>query len=458
MVPADPIYQPLPSVRSISPTPEVAMTKQFSFLLLAFVLLFAANSALANPHMPLSTRAVSEDPSEAAAAIAELRAIGPAGLQTLVEANRNAIDQHIANPTLKSTPEWLRIVAALDGVSQQKDSYLSGLYWYTDLSEARKAATASGKPILSLRLLGKLTDELSCANSRFFRTVLYSNATVSQSLRDRFILHWETERPVPIITIDFGDGRKLQRTITGNSIHYILDNEGRLLDALPGLYGPTAFLHRLTDAETLFQQLRTATTQQRVLQRNTYYRTRLNKIQIEWLEDIKRIGGKEPEGISIQRGRNGEALSIMPLAVSKAMTETTMLRGMMAGSEALGRITDEAAWKKIAALHMDGAKLDERSISLIRRQTQALPDAAKSLPALLQQFQELIALDTVRNEYRMHTRIYGWMITDLGRTDLATFNAKVYRELFITPKSDPWLGLLPADVYTGLENGGVVGQ
>ena len=434
------------------------MTRQMSFLFLAFVLLYAANSALANPPLPLTTRAVSEDPSEATAAIAELRAIGPAGLQTLFEANRDAIDQHIANPTLKSTPEWSRIMAALDGVSQQKDSYLSGLYWYTDLSEARKAATAAGKPILSLRLLGKLTDELSCANSRFFRTVLYSNATVSQSLRDRFILHWETERPAAIITIDFGDGRKLQRTITGNSIHYILDNEGRLLDAVPGLYGPASFLSRLTDGETLFQQLRTATPQQRLLQRNRYYRTRLNKIQIGWLEDIKRIGGKEPEGIAVQRGRNGEALSIMPLAVSKAMTETTMMRGMMAGSEALGRITDEAAWKKIAALHMDEAKLDERSLSLITRQTQGLPDAAKSLPALLQQFQELIALDTVRNEYRMHTRIYGWLIADLGRSDLATFNTKVYSELFITPKSDPWLGLLPADVYTGLDNGGVVGQ
>jgi len=58
----------------------------------------------------------------------------------------------------------------------------------------------------------------------------------------------------------------------------------------------------------------------------------------------------------------------------------------------------------------------------------------------------------------MHTQIHGWLIADRGRSDLATFNAKVYTELFITPKSDPWLGLLPADVYTGLENGGVVAK
>ncbi len=432
------------------------MTRQLSFLLFAFLFFFSTNSFAKESHAIMATRAVSEDANEAAAAIAELRALGPVGLQGLLEANREAIDQHIANPTLKSTSDWLRITTTLDGVSQQKDSYLSGLYWYTDLTEARKAATNVRKPILSLRLLGKLTDELSCANSRFFRTVLYSNATVAQSLRDRFILHWESVRPVPLITIDFGDGRKIQRTVTGNSIHYILDNDGRLLDALPGLYGPTAFLRGLSEAETLFQQLRAAQPERRALHLNTYYRTRLNKISINWLEDIKRIGGKEPEDVSIQRGENGEALSIMPLAVSKAMTEGTMLRSMMAGSEALGRITDEAGWKKIAALHLDEAKLDERSIALITRQTHALPDAAKSLPALLRQFQELVALDTVRNEYRMHSKIYGWLIADRGRSDLATFNEKVYKELFITPKSDPWLGLLPTDVYTGLENGGVV--
>jgi hypothetical protein len=306
--------------------------------------------------------------------------------------------------------------------------------------------------------LGKLTDELSCANSRFFRTVLYSNATVAQFLRDRFILHWESVRPVPLITIDFGDGRKLQRTITGNSIHYILDSDGRLLDAVPGLYGPTAFLRVLNEADTVFWQVRTDQPERRWFLLNTYYRNRLNRISVAWLGDIRRIGGKEPEGVSIERGQNGEALSVMPRAVTKAMTETTMLRSMTAGSEALGRVTDEATWKKLAALHLNEAKLDERSISLIRRQTHALPDAAKSFPALLGQFQELIALDTVRNEYRMHTKLYSWLVVDRGRTDLAAFNERVYAELFVTPKSDPWLGLLPADVYTGLENGGVVGK
>ena len=70
-------------------------------------------------------------------------------------------------------------------------------------------------------------------------------------LRDEFVLHWQSVRPVPKVTIDFGDGRKLERTLTGNSIHYVLDSDGRPIDALPGLYGPQAFLRGLENARSV---------------------------------------------------------------------------------------------------------------------------------------------------------------------------------------------------------------
>src|ERR1044071_4646137 len=178
------------------------------------------------PANELARNAVSDNTALSAPAIEELRELGPAGLQTLMSEYAREINHHIANPNAAQDAQWQRISAALDAVAQQKNSYITGLYWYTDLESAKKASAASGKPILSLRLLGKLTDEFSCANSRFFRTVLYPNAEVSAMLRDRFVLHWQTVRPVPVVTIDFGDGRKLERTLTGNSIHYVLDSDG----------------------------------------------------------------------------------------------------------------------------------------------------------------------------------------------------------------------------------------
>ncbi|MFN0249431.1 MAG: hypothetical protein ACKV2T_21270 [Kofleriaceae bacterium] len=124
------------------------------------------------------------------------------------------------------------------------------LVWFTDLGAAIREARRTNKPILSLRLLGNLPDELTCANSRFFKRVLYREPRVHQVLRQDFVLHWESVRPVPIVTLDFGDGRRVTKTITGNSAHLVLDTHGRLVDALPGLFDPDTFLSLLAQART----------------------------------------------------------------------------------------------------------------------------------------------------------------------------------------------------------------
>lgn len=173
--------------------------------------------------------------------VTNLRPQGQKGLEIFLKSYINNLQ----------TPPKPEVKTALDQLCQQRDCYASQLYWYTDLEQAKAAAKITGKPILSLRLLGRLDTELSCANSRFFRVALYPNAAISQTLRKDFILHWQTVRPAPKITIDFGDGRKLERTITGNSIHYILDSDGRPLDAIPGLYGPQAFLKQLQQGQKI---------------------------------------------------------------------------------------------------------------------------------------------------------------------------------------------------------------
>ena len=255
---------------------------------------------------------------------------------------------------------------------------------------------------------------------------------------------------------DSGDGRKLERTITGNSIHYVLDSSGQLLEALPGLYGPQSFLRGLTNAETFLKSLAGKTEQQRTFMLTMYYNQQHNRISAAWTIDTEKIGGKKPEGFTIVPGANGEApaLSIAPLAVTKAITETSILRAMNAATEQLGRITDEDAWRKIAQLHASDAVLDERSISLIKRQNPALTE--REFAGLLQKFQELIALDTVRNEYLLHSKLYTWVVRNPIRDDVEKLNEQVYAKLFLTPGSDPWLGLFSTDVYTALENGGVV--
>jgi hypothetical protein len=185
-----------------------------------------------------------------------------------------------------------------------------------------------------------------------------------------------------------------------------------------------------------------------------YYSDQHNKISAAWTVDTAKIGGTVPRGFQIVKGRDGDALSIAPLAVTKAITETTILRAMNMATDELGKITDEAAWKKIALLHPSDAELDNRSLVLIERQNPTLTES--ELNKLIARFQEAVALDTVRNEYLMHTKLYTWLMNDPVRDDVEKLNSKVYESLFLTPRSDPWLGLFSPEVYTALDNGGVI--
>ena len=232
------------------------MKIRYSVVVLAALILSTSLCAAPSAAEQFAAQAISDDVSVAVPAIRELRSIGPVGLDALFTKYAADIDRF--TKTGEADENWRAIAAAIDAVAMQKDAYTSQLYWYTDIDEAKRVAKAKNKPILTLRLLGNLNEEFSCANSRLFRSILYPNAEVSKYLRDNYILHWKSVRPAPRITIDFGDGRKIERTITGNSIHYILDPNGNVIDAIPGLYSPSAFLKYLNQANNtnrMVQQL-----------------------------------------------------------------------------------------------------------------------------------------------------------------------------------------------------------
>ena len=75
----------------------------------------------------------------------------------------------------------------------------------------------------------------------------------------------------------------------------------------------------------------------------------------------------------------------------------------------------------------------------------------------LRNLQRSIAEDTVRNEYLLHSQIHQWLAGPFATLDVDSLNRKVYAEICsLTPDSDPWLGLVPANVFTGLDRNGLV--
>jgi hypothetical protein len=383
--------------------------------------------------------AVSANGEISMVAIRYLRAAGYKGLDALFTTHYPKLRSLMARTSplalALADADLERILYAIDAVAMQKDALNSKLFWHTSLDNAKREAQATGKPILTLRMLGNLNEELSCANSRFFRTMLYPNAQVNKLLRDRFVLHWESVRPVPVITVDMGDGRRIVRTITGNSIHYILDPQGRLIDGLPGLYGAPAFLNALTKAETA--ALQTAKLS------DGYYRTALREYANQRRQEIDAAWSRDLQNAGLTSGKLADALT-------------------------------DREWQIVAGLHMEDVEFDPNSLALIQSKIAAVgPDGAEAPPIedamrramsksrvetpmmrMIVNLSTNAALDTVKNEYQMHTKIYQWLAST--NQPLPAFNNRVYAELFQTPATDPWIGLALPDNFSALPNNGLI--
>ncbi len=438
--------------------------------------------------------------SEADAAISRLREEGPRGLEVLLARKKELQATEFRLATTNLPPDFssvlTRIDDAIDRVGGAKYCSASRLFWYTDLEQAKAVAQKSGKPILTLRMLGNLTDEFSCANSRFFRTTLYSNEEIAKTLRERFVLHWRSVRPVPKVTIDFGDGRKLERTLTGNSIHYVLMPDGQVVDAIPGLYGPKAFLKQISRGEAVVRLLADSTSKQRIALLADYHQMQAEELMRAWMADWKRAqvamgngskasanGAQEElrkalstggaQGLPVGQQAERTAPPVPPraevaveIARPKAIIERPLVGAANLVKFAPENIEDEKTWTFIASLHHEEAKLDESSRRVIREEKPLAAAAGRlamtkravedPMLRLVANLENSIALDTVKNEYQFHRRIHEWLAAGDYRPDVETLNERVYAELFLTPSSDPWLGLAPANVYTALPNGGVV--
>lgn len=338
----------------------------------------------------LARRATSSDNDDARRAREALRAGGENG----------ALALH-ARP---STPA---VDAALDEVCAQRGARKSGLFWHTELEAALVEARRRERPVLSLRMLGRLDEDLSCANSRFFRQWLYSDSQTATFLRTRFVLHWHSVRPVPRLTVDFGDGRRFEQTVTGNSMHLVLDRQGRPVDLLPGLFTPQDFMRLLSRSAEVARELGECDSRRRDERLKTYHAHACTDLLRRW-----RVG-LESLGKSVRTDLSDEAL-------------------------ALESSTTETVWTELA-----------RSQGPSRRHPRAAEAAGLAMTKKMVELPLLRALgelghpqgeESLRNEFQLQRRVHE-RLRELTTDDEASITEWAYQELFLMPLSDPWLGL-----------------
>lgn len=112
-------------------------------------------------------------------------------------------------------------------------------------------------------------------------------------------------------------------------------------------------------------------------------------------------------------------------------------------------------WSKLADVYVPRSNIDADSIALVRRQNRKTGLTEDEFKALFAKLDNFVAIDSTRNDFLYHTKLYEWLNRRFNG-DLEALNARVYDQIFQTPNHDKWLGLYSNDVYTALDGNGIV--
>jgi hypothetical protein len=256
--------------------------------------------------------------------------------------------------------------------------------------------------------------------------------------------------------------------------------DGTPLDVLPGLYSPLAFQQWLWDLRTFQIAYNKMPADQRPAELKKLHARLHDQLLRRWDFDIQQLGEQRTElvaaritsalagarlaGQEVPADPAPKAVKAAARAVGKTQAEAPVLRFANLGGTWMERGMDDELWQAVADLHRDDVKLDEASVAVVRKEFPAavamrvaVSKAVQEDPVLrmVRTFEDSMTLDTVRNEYLLHRQIHERFIDTAAETaNVEALNEWVYATLFLTPSSDPWLGLARPDVYTALENDG----
>ncbi len=111
--------------------------------------------------------------------------------------------------------------------------------------------------------------------------MLFSNKEVADYINANYEPVWHTARAVPLVTIDFGNGNVVNRTMQGNIATYVCFGDGKVLDVLPGIYEPGVFKQCLERLNKLAIELTREPACERFKLVRSYHKTESQKVPLQ---------------------------------------------------------------------------------------------------------------------------------------------------------------------------------
>lgn len=234
--------------------------------------------------------------------------------------------------------------------------------------------------------------------------MLLSDESVIRFLSKEVVPCWESLRPVPVVTIDAGDGRVLRRTLGGNTAFFLCTAEGEVVDVYPGISVPTDFLSLVSEGLAML-------------------RTRGENPLLLWMRTFH------------SEALRGHALAndSVRVSASKSVVESPLLRSIHA------RATDPAPAHGHSLIPgiVDQSKQPLSPSEILH----SLGLQGASHPGKL-----AVELDSRQNRTALRALVHASFAQQSRLMTPLELRDVVFRDLLHLDLNDPWLGLLIHDV------------
>ena len=266
-----------------------------------------------------------------------------------------------------------------------------------------------------------------------------------------------------------------------------------MLDVLPGMYAPPAFVAELTRSLALADELARLAPAAHASRIARYHADATARMDAQWTA----LAGTTylPGAVALvsEEQLAGALARAQRATMSKAYIEVPQLARL--GFDAGSVPDDDAAWATIGQrlwqLGLDAPSAAERRPTgddlvllsatpvmrpgptaplapaadrprILDATTRALvaavhnagpePADGETLERVIARLEQHLVADSAQNQLVLRRKIHAQLAT--GARALDDLNAWIYAEIFHTPASDPWLGLLPRTDFTGLPGDG----
>jgi hypothetical protein len=306
---------------------------------------------------------------------------------------------------------------------------------------------------------------------------LLSDPEISRLINTEFVACWDTVRPVPKVTIDFGNGKVLKRTLTGNTVISVCLPDGRALDAFPGVYTPADFKAQIAGTLKLYREIAAAKESPELVSarvvawhregfiqgvRAEGARTTMSKALVEspLLRALGLPGRKalvlgseppapraEPQAVLVGPEAQLVAIDRQPVprngleeVVSLKATPPTPVKP----TAILDPLLDPKGAFAALSQRIDDASKQAASVEQVRRGFAPANPAARKTPEQIGR--EAIEIDSLVNVRAIRPAVHLWYLAHGGLPANRLLRDELYRDLLHVPVDDPYLGLTGAAI------------